>query len=159
MLELRPAPESRAALVRRGWAEDRRVDVSGVLAALRSAGYRIDPVMEEVLSCLAGIEAGPVNVEGTGFKNDEPFVVDPLGVGLRHLREANDLAEWFGAPFCPLGWWLCRSHVYFTSGGLVVASLPGVVWHVGDTLSRAIDFMLLADGPLVRLWSMDGLGG
>ncbi|MDX3855796.1 SUKH-3 domain-containing protein [Streptomyces sp. AK02-01A] len=150
-------PESRSALEAKGWSEDRQVDVSPVIERLTGAGYEINERMAEVLSSLSGLTLNPVVEEGIGFRNDEPLIVDPIGVGVRRLKEARDLEEWFKVPFCPLGWWLCRSHVYFSSEGLVVASAPGVVWHLGDSLPEAIDFMVLANRPLVRLWSMDGM--
>jgi hypothetical protein len=113
--------------------------------------------MTEVLASLHGLTVVPLVEQGSNFRNDEPLLVDPLGVGVRHRREAAELEEWFRVKFCPLGWWLTGSHVYFSAEGLVVASAPGVVWEMGSDLASAIEFVLLANKPLVRLWSMDQL--
>jgi hypothetical protein len=150
-------PAARAALESQGWSGGRRTDVSAAIARLTDAGYAVDARMADVLASFAGIKVGPVVVRGVDFHNDEPLIVDPVGVGARNREECADLESRFGTRFCPLGWWLSRSHVYFGSSGLVVAALPGVVWHVGDTLGDAINFMLLADRPLVRLRSADGM--
>lgn len=156
-MDLDLLPESRAALAVCGWSEHRSVDVSLTVQRLSAAGYVLDDYMVRALASLSGLKIDPVVSEGVGFRNDDPLVVDPVGAGVRHLAEAKDLEEWFRSAFCPLGWWLCRSHVFFSSSGLVVASAPGVVWHMGDSLSEALNFALLGNGPLVRLWSMDGM--
>ncbi|WP_173142654.1 hypothetical protein [Kibdelosporangium persicum] len=100
----------------------------------------------------------PAVEKGVDFRNEDPLIVDPLRIGRRHIREAIDLEERFKVPFCPLGWWLCRSHVYFSSDGIAVASVPEVVWRLGDSFAEAVDFMLIGNRPLVRLWGMDGMG-
>lgn len=156
-MKLQLAPKARLALECYGWSESRRVDVSRVIERLAVAGYEIEECMVEVLSSFSGLTLTPVVEKGVDFRNDDPLIVDPVGVGVRQIKQARDLQDWFRVRFCPLGWWLCRSHVYFSSSGLVVASSPGVVWHLGDSLSEAIDFVLLANRPLVRIWSMDGM--
>ncbi|MEH0986168.1 SUKH-3 domain-containing protein [Micromonospora sp. CPCC 205556] len=156
-MELSLGPAARAALAERGWSSERRVDIADHASRLSRLGYRLDDRTIEVLASLVGLRVGPVVVRGVDFQNDEPFIVDPLGVGTRNRDECRRLERMFGTTFSPLGWWLCRSHVYFGASGLVVAALPGVIWHLGDTLDEAIEFMLSANRPLVRLLSMDDL--
>ncbi|GLZ11636.1 hypothetical protein Acsp04_18710 [Actinomadura sp. NBRC 104425] len=156
-MDLDVSSESRAALAAQGWTKDRSVDVSALIGRLEAVGFRVDDWMRGVLGSLVGIRVSPVNEDGVNFQNGDPFVVDPLAIGVRHFSEARELQDRFKVTFCPLGWWLCRSHVYFSTEGPVVASLPGVIWHVGSTLSEAIDMMLLGNRPLVRLLSEDGM--
>ncbi|WP_173142673.1 SUKH-3 domain-containing protein [Kibdelosporangium persicum] len=157
-MKLKVLPESRLALERSGWSETRQVDVSKVVGSLAEVGYEIDDGMVEILSSFYGLTVEPAVEEGVDFRNEDPLVVDPVRIGRRHIREANDLKDWFKVSFCPLGWWLCRSHVYFSTDGIAIASASGVVWHLGDSFPEAVDFMLTGNRPLVRLWSMDGMG-
>lgn len=142
-----------------GWSENRREDVEDVEQALAGAGYELDENKLEALASLRGISVRLPTPQTmyAHFLNEDPFIVDPLGVGLRNITEARDLEGRLGFEFCPLGWWLCRSHVYFSTEGLTVAVLPGVIWRLGDTLDEAIEFMLLANAPLDRIESSDGL--
>jgi hypothetical protein len=150
-------PQSLAALYAAGWTNSRRTDVSHIVSDLSAAGYTVDDYMTDILSSLNGIVVVPVPQAESFFANEDSLIIDPLGVGTRHRSEAKDLEEWFGYPFCPLGWWLCRSHVYFSADGVAVASLPDVIWLLGDSFESAVDFMLLGNRPLERLWSLDGM--
>lgn len=155
-LKFNVSSECKDALKDRGWFEGRAVDLTEVVATLTALGYKVDNDAKDILGSLLGISVDPIVVDGH-FKNDEPLVIDPIGVGRRGFGEASELENLLGTSFLPLGWWLCRSHVFFSSSGIVVAYSPGVVWHLGTNLDEAIDLMLLANRPLVRLISADGL--
>lgn len=102
-MKLQLALESRSALQFYGWSKSRRVDVSQARERLMAAGYEVDDYMEEVLSSFSGLTLKPVMEEGVDFRNDEPFIVDPIGAGVRQIKEAKDLRDWFGVPFFRLG--------------------------------------------------------
>ena len=157
-MRLEVSPETLAVLESAGWSERRREDVTDVEQALVNVGFELDPAMLEILASFRGISiplpARPTM--GYHFRNEDPLVVDPLGIGLRNVAEARSLEERLGFKFCPFGWWLCRSHIYLSREGFAVAALPGVVWRLGNSFDEAIDFMIMANAPLDRIESSDG---
>lgn len=156
-MKLHVLSEALSALTSQGWSENRKVDVTEAVTRLRAVGYVLDDYAVEVLASLYGITISPINENGPNFINDDELVIDPLGAGVRHMSEANALRGRYGQDFCPLGWWICNSHVFFSSGGPVIASTLDVGWYLGDSIAEALNFVILANAPLVRAWSHDGM--
>jgi hypothetical protein len=136
-----------------GWSERRRAGIRYVRQALDASGFAVDEQQAAVLASFVGLSVSlpAFPTMRINFLNEDSLIVDPVGVGTRNIAEARDLLTRFSSNFCPFGWWLCRSHVYFSSSGLTVAVLPGVLWRLGSSFDEALEFMILAHRPLEQL--------
>ncbi|GAA4201813.1 SUKH-3 domain-containing protein [Actinocatenispora rupis] len=135
-------------LGRAGWDVERSIDISAWVAELGAQGYRISDIAAEALAAFGGISAGPINVSGPNFENDEPLTIDPVLAGSGHIVLARELERELGGNWYPFGEWLSYSSVFVRDDGWVVATGLGWIWELGKSVEEAINFALTAKHPL-----------
>jgi hypothetical protein len=149
-------PDVLKALAASGWYPGRTADIESTLSRLTKVGYRATPLAVELLTSVLDLRIDPLNEQGPNFVNSEPLLIDPIGVGSRHVDEARRVGAVLGDELFPVGWWLSYSHVYLGSSGALVAYSSGLVWGLGDTPRDGIEFAVRAHRPLVCLHAEGG---
>lgn len=142
-------PTTVSALRQAGWYPERRIEVSADIRTLEMQGYIPSPAATAFLESFRGLRIGPAREEGPNFVNGEPFFVDALGAGGRHLDESLAIGSAIGGSWFPVGWWLSYSHVFMRGDGVLAAYANGLIWSIGRTPSEGLDLMVSADRPLV----------
>ncbi|GLZ34943.1 hypothetical protein Lesp02_71300 [Lentzea sp. NBRC 105346] len=150
-------PDVLKALVASGWYPGRTADIVGTLSRLTKVGYRATPLAMELLTNVLDLRIDPLNEQGVNFVNSEPLLIDPIGVGSRHVDEAQRIGAVLGEELFPVGWWLSYSHVYLGSSGALVAYASGLVWRLGDTPRDGIEFAVRAHRRLECLYAEEGV--
>jgi hypothetical protein len=146
-----------SALRRAGWYPGRDVDIAAAFVTLEEVGYALSPVAARLLRAISGLKVEPAVVAGPNFSNDEPLLVDPVGVGKRHRDEAVEIGSALGGDWYPLGWWLSYSHVFMESSGAMSAYADGLVWDLGRSPSEGMNLMVSATRPLVCVHASAGV--
>lgn len=150
-------PSTFSALRQAGWHYDRNVDVSAVISSLEEQGYTSSPVIVQFLASIFGLKVESAREAGPNFSNDEPFLVDPAGVGARHRDEAIKIGVEIGGSWFPVGWWLSYCHVFMEHGGALAAYANGLIWSLGGTPDEGLDLMVSASRPLVCVYAPEGV--
>jgi hypothetical protein len=125
--------------------------VSAVSLALEEEGYVSSPVATRFLRAFSGLKIEPAVVAGPNFSNDEPVLVDPVGVGRRHRDESMEIGSVLGGDWYPIGWWLAYSHVFMESSGAMSAYADGLIWDLGRSPFEGLDMMVSVTRPLICL--------
>lgn len=137
-----------AELLRAGWSPGRTIDISAWVSELDDQGYKLSDVADEALKTYGGLEAGPVEIAGPNFSNDEPIIIDPILAGSGHRSLAIELSSELGGNWYPFGEWLSSASVFIRDDGYVAATGLGWIWEMGESAEEAIEFALMANHPL-----------
>ena len=150
-------PSTVEALNLAGWYSGRRADLSAVVPLLELQGYAANPAAVKFLESFLGLKVEPANTAGPNFSNDEPLLVDPLGVGRRHHAESVAVGAEIGGSWFPVGWWLSYCHVFMNQNGAMAAYANRMIWSLGRTPHEGLDLMISANRPLVCVYAPEGM--
>lgn len=156
-LESRLERSTLSALRRAGWLPGRRVDLCAIVPPLEVQGYVPSPVVVDFLGSFSGLKVEPARETGPNFSNDEPLLVDPVGVGNRHRDESVTIGTVIQGSWFPVGWWLSYCHVFMNQEGAMAGYANGMVWNLGETLHEGLDLMISASRPLVCVYAPKGM--
>ncbi|MFI0085862.1 SUKH-3 domain-containing protein [Streptomyces bobili] len=146
-------PSVREALLRAGWSEGRRIDISRWVEMLGSVGYDPHPLALRIWTEFGGLTILSV-------QDREPassLHVDPVDACVDSFEESVRIGGRYGEDFSPLGMWSVQFRSYMSASGKVVAVTVGTIWELGTSFSEALDYVVKGDGGESRAQSVDWL--
>ncbi len=128
-----------ALLRRAGWSETRRVDTGPYVAALRTEGYPVHPIVVEFLERFGSLTV--VHPHHKVRNSDDRFHFDVARAVSRADPENVEVdSERVGTPLCVIGEAYCGyMALLMDSAGKVYASLDDLLIHIGDSGPDAIE--------------------
>lgn len=133
-----------------GWTPEYRANTDAWFAELTSDGYDVHPVALEILTAIGGLMIVPRPLPGCDVGR-APLEVEPVLAASGEYPRIALREKRLGTTLCPIGEWAYECILLAAGDGRIFSETTFAVWHVGDSISAALKWIIAAEGESKRL--------
>lgn len=127
-----------------GWSPERHLNAAEWVSALKTEGFTVFPLVEEILASIGGLHVHPVPSPDAVFGSGE-FYVDPIWAASGESDRIALRQQQLEVKLCPLGEWLNEYVVLIADDGRVFAETSFQLLLLGSDIGYALETMILCE--------------